>query len=432
MPHHKSVRIFLAAALACASLSTARADAVDAGRALAAEAGKAAEAGDFATAAARLEQALALRPNHPGLLLQLARANAKAGRIEQAMRALEDYAAMGLIMRPDDPALQSLTAHPRVAALRAKLEGNAKPVGASAAVAAINDPRLLAEGVAVDRAAGRILIGDVHNRRVLSVDKSGRASTLVESGAHGLFGVFGMALHDGALWIASSAAPQTANVTPAEKGRAGLFLFNANGRFRKRAPLPAQNHDSVLGDLVVARSGDVYTSDSLGDVIFHLSAGGEALEPFVQSDEFHSPQGLALSADETKLAIVDYASGLHIIDRATKMRRLFPMPAHVTLHGVDALMRHGRDLIGVQNGVDPQRVVRIRMNADWSAIEGVDVIAANLPDMSEPTLATIIDGELMIVGNGQWSRFADDGSIRGDAPFDPTKILRLKLPPARP
>ena len=65
------------------------------------------------------------------------------------------------------------------------------------------------------------------------------------------------------------------------------------------------------------------------------------------------------------------------------------MPAHTTLHGIDALVRHGRDLIGVQNGIDPQRVVRVRMNAGWTAIEGMDVLAANLPEMDEPTLATL-------------------------------------------
>ena len=108
------------------------------------------------------------------------------------------------------------------------------------------------------------------------------------------------------------------------------------------------------------------------------------------------------------------------------------MPPHTTLHGIDALVRHGRDLVGVQNGIDPQRVVLLHMNDAWSVVEGLEVLAANLPEMDEPTLATIAEGDLLVIGNGQWSRFADDGTIVGDAPFAPTRILRLKLPPARP
>jgi hypothetical protein len=71
------------------------------------------------------------------------------------------------------------------------------------------------------------------------------------------------------------------------------------------------------------------------------------------------------------------------------------------------------------------------MNSGWTEVEGLDVLSANLPQMDEPTLATLDGNALLVVGNGQWSRFADDGSVKGDQPFVPTRIVRLKLPPAR-
>ena len=107
------------------------------------------------------------------------------------------------------------------------------------------------------------------------------------------------------------------------------------------------------------------------------------------------------------------------------------MPQQTTLHGIDALVRHGRDVVGVQNGIDPQRVILIRMAPGWTAVEGVEVLAANLPELSEPTLATVVGGDLVVVGNGQWSRFVDDRAIKDEEPFAPTKILRLKLPGPR-
>jgi len=51
--------------------------------------------------------------------------------------------------------------------------------------------------------------------------------------------------------------------------------------------------------------------------------------------------------------------------------------------------------------------------------------------MDEPTLAALDGDALLVIGNGQWSRFAGDGSIKGDQQFAPTRIVRLKLPPAR-
>lgn len=430
-PIHMIVRLICAAALSSATLGTALADAVDQGQERAAEAIKAAEGGNFAAAADLFAKALALRPNHPGLTIRLARTSARAGRTEDAMRALEDYAAMGLNTNPDHPDLQTLAQHPRMTALRTKLADNAKPVGTPAIFATINEPRLLAEGIAHDPATGRTYVGDIHNRRVLAIDAGGRTTTFIGEGMDGLFGAFGIALAGDTLWVASSALPQAANIKPADKGRAGVFAFDINGRLKKHALLSAEGKEFVLGDLAVAAAGEVYASDSVGANIYRLAPGADALETFIESDELHSPQGIALSADDSKMAIADYSNGIHVVDRATKTRTVLPMPPRTTLHGIDALVRHGRDLVGVQNGIDPQRIIVIRMNAAWTAIERAEVIAANLPEMSEPTLATMVGGDLLVIGNGQWSRFNDDGTIKGAEPFAPTRILRLQLPTPR-
>jgi hypothetical protein len=129
------------------------------------------------------------------------------------------------------------------------------------------------------------------------------------------------------------------------------------------------------------------------------------------------------------LAVADYANGIHVIDMATKTRTILAAPPRTTLLGLDGLARYGRDLIGVQNGVNPQRVVLIRMNPSWGAIEGVEVLAANLPEMNEPALATVQGQSLWVVGNAQWSHFADDGKLT--KPLGPTHLPQLKLPPAR-
>jgi hypothetical protein len=427
---HKFSRLALAIAAALA-VSQADADAVTQGQQRAAEAIKADQSGDHAAAADLFAQALALRPNHPGLTLRLARANARAGRSEEAMRALEDYAAMGMKADAGHADFASLSEHPRMAAVREKLAENALPVGEATIAATLDEPRLLAEGIAVDPLTNRLFVGDVHKRRILAIDAKGAQSTLVASGVHGLLGAFGMARVEGTLWVASNAPLQTADLKPGEKGRAGVFAFDDEGRLVRRALLSGPKQEFALGDLTVARTGDVFASDSMSGHIYRLPPGASTLRTLIASEEFHSPQGLALSADETLIAIADYSNGIHIVGRDSQSHVVLPMPAQTSLHGIDALIRHGRDFVAVQNGTDPQRVILIRMAPGWAAIEGIEVLAANLPDLTEPTLATRTGGDLLVIGNGQWSRFADDGGIKGDEPFAPTKILRLKLPEPR-
>jgi sugar lactone lactonase YvrE len=427
--------VVLALGLAFAAPVSVRADAVAQGQEIAARGLAAAKAGDDAKAADLFREALALRPNHPGLTLRLATASARAGRKDAAVAALQIYAAMGLKLDlAATPDLASLAQDPRLDALRARFAENAKPKGAASIAATVAEPQLLGEGVAFEAATGRIFVAGVHKRKVIAV-RNGVASDFVATGRDGLWGAFGVALDEakGSLWVASSALPQAANIAPADKGRAGLFEFAlADAKLRSKALVPADGKEHVFGDLIVEPSGDVFVSDSTSPVIYRLRRGSSALEEFARSDEFHSLQGLALSPDGAKLAVADYSSGIHVFDLASRARTLLAMPANTTLHGVDGLVRHGRDIIGVQNGIDPQRVILMRMNPAWSAIETVEVLAANLPEMDEPTLAAKAGDDLLVIGNGQWTRFADDGAIKGEEPFAPTRILRLALPPARP
>jgi tetratricopeptide (TPR) repeat protein len=423
-----SIRRILCAAILAIS-SEAHADAVSEGFELARSAIEAQEKGDVAAAADLFRAALQRRPNHPGLTLRLAGATLKAGRNEEAVAALEDYAALGLNADLGAETWKPLSTHPRWQALLARFAANAKPVGSPRIVATIDEPDLIAEGLALDRAENRLYVGSVHKRKIVAI-KDGRTTIVAER--NGLLGVFALAWAGNQLWAASSALPQVVSLTSDEKGRAGLFAFDKTGRQQRRVMLPADGKEHVLGDLATARNGDIYTSDSNGTTIYRLRANVDALEIFHASDELHSPQGLALSDREDKLALADYSSGIHVIDVATGARRVLAMPAHTTLHGVDAVVRHGRDLICVQNGIDPQRVIRVRLNEGWDEIEGIDVLAANLPEMSEPTLAVRDAGTgLLVIGDGQWSRFNDDGTPKASAPQTPTRVLRLVLPAPR-
>ena len=421
--------IFAALCLACAN---AHADGVSEGQELARQAIAASEKGDHATAADLLHKAQTFRPNHPSLTYRYAKESALAGRTGEAIQALGDYAAMGLTAKIEtDADFASLATDTRFANLRVQFARNAEPKGTIAIAATIAEPAILAEGIAFDSAQQRLYVGSVRKRKIVVVGQNAQARDFVSPAAHGLYGAFGLALDTarGSLWAASSALPQTAALKDADKGRAGIFEFAlAGGKLKQRLLLARDGKEHVIGDLTLSPAGDVYASDSSAPVVYRLAAGGNSLEPFVTGETFHSLQGLALSPDATKLAVADYSAGIHVIDVATRAVAQMRMPAHTTLHGIDALVRYGRDLIGVQNGIEPQRVVLVRMNADWTEVEGLDVLAANLPQMDEPTLATLDGDDLLVVGNGQWSRFADDGSIKGDQLFAPTRIVRLKLP----
>jgi len=86
----------------------------------------------------------------------------------------------------------------------------------------------------------------------------------------------------------------------------------------------------------------------------------------------------------------------------------------------------GRFLYALQNGTAPQRVLKLTPNPGWSRIEAVEVLAANLPQIVEPTTGLVHDGELVFVSHSQWSDFDGEGALRTPTP-EPALISRLRL-----
>lgn len=417
------------------SLSTsAYADAVDEGRALARQATEAFDQNKYAEAADLLRNAISLRPGNPTLMLRFASASARAGRIDDAINILNDYAAMGMLTGVEEKDFPGLANDPRLPALRARLVENAKPVGSAAVVATIDEPDALIEGVAFDGTTGRIFASSVNQRRIYAI-KRGRTSIFVGAQPSGLLGAFGLAIDKttGTLWAASSALVEATSVTPAERGRAGIFAFDlATGRSKTVALIPTDKKDHVVGDIAVASNGDVYATDGQEGKIYRLPRGARDLEEFLAGGEFHSPQGMALSESDRQLAVADYSNGVHIVDLTTKAHALLLAPPQTTLLGIDGLLRYGRDLLAIQNGIEPQRLIRIRMNKAWTAVEGVDVLAANLPLMKEPSLAAFAGDKLLVVGNAQWAHFNALGAKLNGDPLAPTNIVSVSVPKPRP
>jgi sugar lactone lactonase YvrE len=157
-----------------------------------------------------------------------------------------------------------------------------------------------------------------------------------------------------------------------------------------------------------------------------LKPDAVALEVLLPAGTLGSPQGMAVTPDGTALIVADYSSGLWRVDRATGVAIRLPQPAIDSLIGVDGLTTDGRYLYGFQNGVAPQRVLKLTLDADWRRIVTVEILAANLPMIDEPTTGLVRNRELVFVSRSQWSDFGGDGAQTTAAP-EPAIIARLTL-----
>ena len=377
------------------------------------EAAAAAKTGDNALAVAKLEAARTLRPDYPRVLYTLARAYAAAGRPDDALAQLRVLADMGLqfpIAR--DEALASLRQQKDFPVLAQSLAAGAVgPDAKDEAAWAVTDADGILEGLACHPATLEWYFGDVHNHCVWHRDVSSGTGRLKKFSvdADQLLGVFGLKIDEkrNVLWAATAALPEMKGYAAADRGRAALVELDlATGRVRRAFPVPADGREHVLGDLLLAPDGGVFTSDSAAPVIWRLPPGGTRLEKWLEHTDFVSLQGMAFSADGRNLLIADYANGLWRIDVASRAVALSRAPAHATLFGIDGIYAVPGGLVAVQNGVNPQRILRLTLAAD-GAVAGARVLKAGHPAMSDVTLGQVVNGRFHFIGNSGWSLYED-------------------------
>lgn len=430
-----SLRFATLALLASASVHlspvAAQSDPVLESRAAYQEAAKAYHAHDVPAFVRYAREAERLRPDHGGVIYALASAQALAGDTGAALRALRRFAALGYSADvAADSDFVSLTGSAAFDGVRRALARNGETLAPGRPAFTLPERDLLVEGIAHDPATKAFFVGSVRHRKILRVGPDGRTSTFVAAGGGGLWAPLGMRVDSArrVLWVASAALPQMARSAGADSLRSGLFRFDlATGELTGRYLLPDDGKPHALGDVTITRSGDVYTTDSRGPVIYRVRAGSDSLEPFVESPLLLSAQGLALDRAERSLYVADYARGLLRVDLASREVRLLPVGRDVLVLGIDGLYRVGDDLVAIQNGVTPHRVVRLRLGPRGDRVARAEVLERARPDWAEPTLGVVVGHDLFYVGNSQWEHFREDGTIDAPDRLQTPIVLRLAL-----
>ncbi|MBI3651096.1 MAG: hypothetical protein HY231_08605 [Acidobacteria bacterium] len=388
------------------------------------------QAKDFATSLENFKKAAALVPNYPRFILNIAVLQTALGNYAEAFKALQQLADLGLFFAVDQSEeFASIRNRDEFKALLKKFAANKTPIGKSQIAFTLDAKALLTESVAYDSVTQTFFVSSVHQRKIVSLDKHGATKTFADERA-GLWSVLGMKVDAKRrhLWATSSALPQMQNRKKEEEGLSGVFKFDLQtGRLIKKYLLPNTSAHHALGDLTLNARGEVFATDSLTPAVYRIQPQSEALELFLENPMFASPQGLCFAADDKHVLMADYARGLFAIDVNSKRVVYLQPPATATLHGIDGLYFYRGDLIATQNGVNPNRLVRLSLSSDFKQVKAVAVLEANNPLFDEPTLGVIIKDDFYFIANSQWRKVDDNGTAAPAEKWQNPLILRVKL-----
>jgi hypothetical protein len=114
---------------------------------------------------------------------------------------------------------------------------------------------------------------------------------------------------------------------------------------------------------------------------------------------FRSLQGMVPTPDGRGLYLGDYSHGLMLLDLTTGKVAPLTGPAEGTLLGIDGLASGGpRRLIGVQNGVTPNRVIAIHLDAAGTGVDRIEVLDRPYFGAGEATLGVRVGNNFAYVG----------------------------------
>lgn len=367
---------------------------------------------DFSTMRAAAGMALEFRPDHPGARFNLALAHALNDDPASALAELHRVADMKVYFPIETTAAFS-ELHERFTwpDLLFKLERLQRPTGTATVTANFGPKDFIPEGI-LRLGKEHFLLGSIRHGKVLEW-RDGEVHELSAPERGGHWSVFGMRRDaQGKVWFASAAVRQFNGLAENEFGRSGLFRLDLDsGEIIDEMLLPDDGRQHVLGDLVIAGDGMIYTTDSLTGAVYRYDPMLRALHVLVEPGALVSPQGLVLLPGEDFLLVADYAQGLFRVGTTDGETSKVDNTTLQSVHGIDGLYREGDTLVAIQNGIRPHRVARFSYDMTNNRITDAGIVVANQPEFREPTLGQLDDGDFWFVANSQWDRLDADGGL---------------------
>jgi len=185
--------------------------------------------------------------------------------------------------------------------------------------------------------------------------------------------------------------------------------------------------------MTLAPDGTIYVTDSVGGGVYRLDPDVKPAKLEKIADGLFSPQTPVLAADKKRLFVADYTMGIAVVDAAGgKPVEYLAHPEDVAVTGIDGLYLVGDSLIAIQNGMEPARILRLRMDGAQRQIVSAEVMEQGGERLGDPTHAVAVDGWLYVIGNVGWSKIEDSGKLKAGEDFTAPVVLRFPISQGTP
>lgn len=374
-----------------------------------------ADAAEVREQIATVQELMPSLPDRGAALYVLAVSRQHLHETREALSLLKECVSLQEGFDPSgDPEFRGLKGDKEFDALVERVHRNF-PAAMQAHKAMVTEEKdLVPEGLAYDERQNVFYMSSLNRRKIVKITPDSHVSDLVPAERYKLLPVLGIRLdpRDGTVWSATTDFAEDAWATE-------LIHLDAQGNLLGRYS-PKEPGKHGLNDLVVRRSGEVYTTSTSTHVVFRWNPKAEAFEPVATNRPLMHPNGIALAGDDQTLYVADDL-GVVQINLADGSSRDVAPGSHSTLAGIDGLYWHKGSLVAVQNGIGSPRVVQFQLSKDGARVVQTTVLENRSPLTVLPTTGAIRGDDFYFITNSQID------NLNGEHVMDVTKLEPIRI-----
>lgn len=364
-----------------------------------------------------------IRPAHPTVMYNLAAAYSLNQMENQAVAALEKLVLMDNSVVFEEDAdfdfIKNSAGFKTVKALKAQQN---KTIASSVEKLTLSEKDLHPETVLYLDKHKLWLASSIRSKKIVSFDAKGNCTDWFTEVPYSAFALKTDEKQQ-YLWVSASAMPVMKGFTAAMDGQNQILKIDIKSR--KIVKSYAMQGKHVFGDLLLAKDGSVYVSDSMEPLIYKIVNDNMLVWKDLKNEAYNL-QGICFNSDESRMFVADYIKGILCIQINGNGHSWLNFPQGSTTKGTDGLVFHKNSLIAVQNGAVPIRVVQYQLNTENDKIQGFRILDNNREVFNEPALATISKEKLYFFANSPW-KYYDAANNPDLSKFENPKLFELDL-----
>ena len=387
-------------------------------------------AGEVAQQEVVLKRLVELRPFNPSYRISLIKTYAQQNNKQQAYNDLIELQKAGLSYPVRDlEGFENITDTPVFDYIEEGMANNAKAFGEGTEAFSIPESYsgMLFENLAYDANSKRFLLGSVRTGAIYQQTESGEFKGFVDVAnvENGPWGVVDLVVdaESDVLWTASATMPQYNGTTGQNFGKAMISRYQlSTGTLQQNYVLKNAQPPVLFTALHVGAQHNVYFLNPMTSQIFTIKKDGQAIEPLAALQSLSALKAITTNSDESIFYVSDFDQGVFAINKGTLQVAPMARSKNGFFAGISDLFYDDGDLVAIQSGVQPARLMRYILKQDL-LLQNLFPIEAAHPAFDGLGNGTLVDDKVYYVANSQWSKMDPLGRLAAGQKWAPVVVL---------